>query len=218
MILFFFSKFNKIDENIIFLRSNILSEFYELVCLENNIPKCPRCNTSKHFVNHCSYVRNICSIVDSKIISTTIEILRLKCNSCGQTHALLPDDVIPYCYYGKSFVMHCLKLYYIDNKNVSEIVSLTNTYEKLIYKFLKIYSGEFCSLMFFLKSYLSIYLETKTPPRKIFSILNSIENFKNFLKEYFSSTNRVFLMRKRQNIISRKNLIGYHSCKYMGFT
>jgi len=218
MILVFLNKFNKCYENTIFLRSNFSGNISNAFNHEDEFPKCPKCTSNKHFVEHCTYVRNICTIINSEIVHTSIEVLRLRCTGCAKTHAILPDDVIPYSYYCKSFVMHCLKMYYLENKSVSDIVSITNTYEKLIYKFLNQYSNEFLSLIFFLKTYLNIYITTDTHYKNIFKIIYNIENFKKFLKEYFSSTNRVFLMIKRQNIISRKNLIGYHSCKYMGFT
>lgn len=218
MILCFFSKFNKIDENNIFLTPNLSDDICEAFKHENNLPKCPKCNTNKHFEFHCTYTRNICTVINSEVVTTTVEILRLRCTSCKKTHAILPDDVIPYCYYGKSFVMHCLKLYFLENKSISEIILLTNTYEKLIYKFIRQYSSEFLSLIFFLKTYLNTFLKTDTLPENLLQVINNIKNFKEFLKEYFLSTNKVFLMRKRQNIISRKNLIGYHICKYMGFT
>lgn len=218
MILVFLDKFNRYDENTIFLRSNLSVNILNAYYSENTLPNCPKCNTNKHFEWHCSYSRNICTIINSEIVRTKVEILRLRCSGCTDTHAILPDDVIPYSYYGKSFVMHCLKMYYLENKSVADIVSITNTYEKLIYKFLKQYSDEFLSLIFFLKTYLSIYLEPDTSPNNVLEIINKIKNFKQFLKDYFSSTNRVFLMRKRQNIVTRKNLIGYHICKSVGFT
>jgi len=218
MILCFFIKFNKINENNIFLNSNLSEDMYKAFKHENDFPKCPKCNTNKYFEWHCIYTRNICTIINSEIVHTNVEILRLRCNSCKKTHAILPDDIIPYCYYTKSFVMHCLKLYYLEQKSVSEIVLLTNTYEKLIYKFINEYRDEFLSIIFFLKIYLNIYLETDTSAKNLFQIIHNIKNFKEFLKDYFLSTNRIFLMIKRQNIVSRKKLIGYHTCKYMGFT
>ena len=218
MILVFLKKFNKIYENTIFLRSSFSDDILKVFYHENDVPKCPKCNTNKHIEWHCSYVRNICTVINSEIVRTPVEILRLRCTGCTDTHAILPDDVIPYSYYGKSFVMYCLKMYYLENKSVSDIVVTTNTYDKLIYKFLNKYSDEFLSLLFFLKVYLEIYLQADTPSKKVLNIICNIESFKDFLKDYFLSTNKVFLMRNRQNIITRKNLIGYHICKYMGFT
>lgn len=218
MILVFLNQFNNYDENTIFLRSSFSADILKAFYNENNLPNCPKCNTNKYFEWHCSYSRNICTIINSEIVRTPVEILRLRCTGCTDTHAILPDDVIPYSYYGKSFVMHCLKMYYLENKSVVEIVSITKTYDKLIYKFLKQYTDEFLSLIFFLKIYLSIYLEPDSLPHNILKVINNIKNFKQFLKDYFSSANRVFLMRKRQNIVTRKNLIGYHICKSIGFT
>lgn len=34
--------------------------------------------------------------------------MRVKCDSCGHTHAILPDVIIPYARYGTSFILHVL--------------------------------------------------------------------------------------------------------------
>lgn len=212
MVLVFYEKFNRIDENQIFFKSNM-----QMVSKQENLPKCPKCNTNKHFVKHCTYNRNVCSIINSEIVTMTVEILRLWCNGCEKTHAVLPDDIIPYCYYGKSFVLYCLRLYYLENKSVCEIVELTNTYEKLIYKFLNRYADEMYSLMLFLKVYLS-QLAEELSRQKTIRILFQIENLKEFLMKYFLSSKRIFLMPERQNVVSRKTLVGYDICKNIGFT
>jgi transcription elongation factor Elf1 len=86
--------------------------------------KCPKCGAKHSCIRHASYERNICFInADHNIISKKMNILRVKCNSCKSTHAILPNDIIPYCIYSFSFILSVLKDYYIDNDKISDICS-----------------------------------------------------------------------------------------------
>jgi predicted DNA-binding protein YlxM (UPF0122 family) len=215
MILVFLKNFNIEDPYPAFFKQMI--ESLEHINEQGICPNCPKCKTNKHFVLHSIYDRHMCIVRGSEIIQKIIPILRLRCNGCTDTHAILPDDVIPYSPYGKSFVMYCLKLYYLENKSVSHIAELTNTYEKLIYRFLKRYSDEMISLIVFIRTQLNLWIE-KSSHEKALQILSSLKNFREFLMRYYLVSNRIYLMSKRQNLVTRKTLIGYQICKYMGFT
>jgi len=57
--------------------------------------RCPSCR-SPFLIGHSSYRRNFTYIKDGIVIDATIDIRRLRCCSCGRTHALLPSAVIPH--------------------------------------------------------------------------------------------------------------------------
>lgn len=57
--------------------------------------KCPKCGTSGNFKGHGSYKRNL--IYPYTIIKITVD--RLKCLGCETTHALIPEDAVPYRQY-----------------------------------------------------------------------------------------------------------------------
>jgi hypothetical protein len=46
-------------------------------------------------IRHAYYERNVITIINEVMIYTLLKILRVKCTSCGSTHAILPGDIIP---------------------------------------------------------------------------------------------------------------------------
>ena len=60
---------------------------------------CPNCKTNR-FVRWAYYKRNI-NIND---FEETISILRIKCKSCGQTHAVLPSFIVPYLHHSIEYL------------------------------------------------------------------------------------------------------------------
>ncbi len=197
---------------ILYLKKNNIKIENIVKELNSKYPSCPKCKTNKFFKVHDSYSRNVCVFRNEKVERLEILIQRLLCTSCGTTHALLPDDIIPYAYYSKSFIMYCLIEYYINGVSVSDIVEKTNTYPMLIYKLLKKFKSELTSLIIFLKTYLDKDLKIKEPPKKMINLIINIKSFSNFLKNYFFNTYNIFLMNKRRNIVSKKTLIGYMIC------
>ena len=59
--------------------------------------------------------------IEIKIEDKRIKILRFKCKSCGVTHALLPDILIPYSSYTLSFKISVLLEYFKREKTVVSI-------------------------------------------------------------------------------------------------
>lgn len=57
--------------------------------------ECPCCH-SKEYIRWGFYERGVVYIKEDKEYSETINIQRIRCRSCGRTHALLPFGIIPY--------------------------------------------------------------------------------------------------------------------------
>ncbi len=60
--------------------------------------KCPKCHAKSNFSIHGHYNRNLVIISedDNLCHEYNVVVTRVICNSCGSTHALLPDFIIPY--------------------------------------------------------------------------------------------------------------------------
>ncbi|TYQ16375.1 UNVERIFIED_CONTAM: hypothetical protein Cloal_2908 [Acetivibrio alkalicellulosi] len=69
---------------------------------------CPVCGAKHSLSRHAKYKRYTCILYKNTICFDTIEILRLKCSSCGKTHAILPSNIIPYCVYSYSCIFTVL--------------------------------------------------------------------------------------------------------------
>lgn len=57
---------------------------------------CPCCKAKNKLVKYGKYCRNVSVLVDNSIENYCISVQRVICKSCGSTHALLPDFIVPY--------------------------------------------------------------------------------------------------------------------------
>ncbi len=97
---------------------------------------CPCCGAKHALHRHGTYTRNLLTFENNTIIEHKIEILRVLCSSCGHTHAILPWDVIPFQIYSASTILQMFLMYYIEEKSILKISSLTNISHQLLYIFL----------------------------------------------------------------------------------
>ena len=69
---------------------------------------CPICGSSLGCRIHAYYGRRIIDFIQGKTVMQEITVLRLVCDSCGHTHAVLPDLIVPYSSYGLFFILRVL--------------------------------------------------------------------------------------------------------------
>ena len=51
-------------------------------------------------------------------VTVVLRVPRVKCTSCGRTHALLPEMLIPYSSYSLRFVLTVLEAYFLHAQDV----------------------------------------------------------------------------------------------------
>ncbi len=85
---------------------------------------CKFCNYEGMLHRHGYYSRNVIT----KYSIYRINILRVKCPSCGKTHAVLPSFLIPYYQYSLEFIFECLYLSFVVKVSYSKIVDLFNSF------------------------------------------------------------------------------------------
>ena len=74
---------------------------------------CTRCRCPGNFTPHGSYRRHL--VVVGKAIRLTVR--RVRCASCGATHAILPEGVVPYRAYSEGFVLAVLAAWASGHSN-----------------------------------------------------------------------------------------------------
>jgi len=67
---------------------------------------CPVCRACASMRRHGKYQRHYVYLSDGIVIDALITIVRLRCASCGTTHALLPLGAIPYSAYSIRLIAH----------------------------------------------------------------------------------------------------------------
>jgi len=172
--------------------------------------KCPCCNATHSFSRHGIYSRNICFLENSNVIEKNLNILRLICNSCKTTHAVLPADVIPYGIYSFSCIMQVLAMYFLESQEILSIFKKFKISFQLIYIFIKKFINQFCPCINFLRIFLSLEIDFRFSPKSILSVINTSFNLINFQFQYLNFSNSVFLMSRCQNILSKQLHIGWY--------
>ena len=72
---------------------------------------CPHCRAVGCFNDAPSYERHLITIEKDARVDYTISVRRVVCSSCMVSHALLPDNLIPYGSYSIKFVLFILNSY-----------------------------------------------------------------------------------------------------------
>lgn len=71
---------------------------------------CPICGSFGNCRIHAYYGRHITDFIAGKSVKSDICVLRVLCNSCRRSHAILPDVIIPYSDYSLFFVLRLLDI------------------------------------------------------------------------------------------------------------
>lgn len=69
---------------------------------------CPSCGSTGNCAAHGSYRRSLIDFEEGKVVYGVVEVQRVRCASCGHTHAILPDHIIPYTTYSLLFILRVL--------------------------------------------------------------------------------------------------------------
>jgi len=80
---------------------------------------CPHCGAKYNCTLFSCYSRNMITFENGINTCHNIFITRVICNSCSSTHAILPDNLIPYGSYTLSFILTTLRAYFLGTKTVA---------------------------------------------------------------------------------------------------
>lgn len=83
---------------------------------------CPSCGATSGHEFHSSYNRYMIAFEGGHRKDYTVSIPRLRCG-CGHTHALIPNNLIPYGSYSLRFILIILYKYSLCSCSVSELCS-----------------------------------------------------------------------------------------------
>ena len=70
---------------------------------------------------HARYTRSLIDFEDGKVVYGAVEIKRVRCASCGHTHAILPDYIIPYTTYSLPFILRVLCAHFLGSETVEQL-------------------------------------------------------------------------------------------------
>lgn len=134
MIICFNEKINSFSE--INIKNQTLNQEYiqELMpsCTEVSC-NCPKCKAKSNFSFHGCYMRNVTFIHENSSYNFRIAVTRVICNSCGCTHSLLPNFIIPYKIHSRDSILYVVSQ--AQSSSISETSEKLNISFQLIYAF-----------------------------------------------------------------------------------
>ena len=74
--------------------------------------ECNSCHRRGECIRHGYYERGYLLTAEDVLSGTRIRILRVRCKHCGRTHAILPEEIVPYLRFTATFIGSALNRYY----------------------------------------------------------------------------------------------------------
>lgn len=115
----------------------MFEHFMSLV--QPKLETCPVCNTTGKLQIHSYYKRYLIDFTRGKCVRHEITILRCVCKSCGSTHAILPDFIIPYCSYSLFFILSVLGEYFLRLRSIDQLCERFSITSGQLYKWLHLW-------------------------------------------------------------------------------
>lgn len=115
-----------------FFKSFLESEFKSDIDIFNESMKafdlfhlqCPDCKAIGKCRQFSEYSRMMGSFEENTVITHHLTIIRVKCDSCKRTHAVLPSILIPRCIYSLVFILTVLRTYFQKQLQIQQICEL----------------------------------------------------------------------------------------------
>lgn len=132
-----------------------------------------------------SYTRMMITVVDGERHEEEVLIPVFQCASCGHTHAILPDVLIPFRSYTLRFILTVLKAYLRRSGNVRDLCDHWQISTSTLYDWIHLFAGQFSAWRGIL--YKAIWLSCRA--------LDVIENTPAFPSDFYSRLGFSFLQR-----------------------
>ena len=99
---------------------------------------CPVCGRTGACARFGSYNRYAVDFIKARPVESTLTITRVQC-SCGSTHAILPDPIIPYNSYSLLFILRVLAEYSLELRNVDDLCERFGIVPSTLYRWKDLY-------------------------------------------------------------------------------
>ena len=94
---------------------------------------CPMCGCRGRWLAHGQYEGSVIDYESGRVVYGRMKIRRVRCESWGHTHAVIPDYIIPYSTYSLFFVLRVLGEYFLRKRAVERICSRYNITPSMLY-------------------------------------------------------------------------------------
>ena len=151
---------------------------------------CPLCGAKGQCKIHAYYDRNLVGFAGGRPMWEKILILRVICESCGHTHAILPDIIIPYDSYSLFFILRVLGERFVLKTTVDRLCERFCITRNQFYKWLKLWREH-------KKLWLGVLNSLETTSRSFLKALTTMESLSEFTAAFISTYAHSFLQSHR---------------------
>lgn len=132
-----------------------------------------------------------------KVVYHVVEIKRVQCASCGHTHAILPDSIIPYTTYSLVFILRVLAAHFLGLKPVEQLCHRFSISPSMLYQWKALFLTH-------KEIWLGVLEDDQTSPGRFIRELFSLPNYSNdFGGPFYQKAAHSFLQRHREAAFSR---------------
>ena len=158
---------------------------------------CPACKRKGDCRIHSYYHRYIIDFIGDAPYERKIRVPRVKC-SCGHTHAILPDPIIPYDCYSLFFILRVITEYCLKLRTVSALCERFSITPSMLYRWLKLYRNHRSQWQGVLKA-------ASQPLLDSLKDLIRINPFRDHAYSFFQLTGRSFLQSHKNPALSLRS-------------
>ena len=136
--------------------------------LSHLVYPCPLCGAKHpHWSFYANYERYLISFEHGATVIYRISVTRLICSSCGHTHAILPEIIIPYGSYSLVFILTVLRDYYLSQMTVQALCDKFQIAHSTLYAWKRL-------LTLHKKLWLGLLRDLSTKPLDFLALLPSL--------------------------------------------
>ncbi len=156
---------------------------------------CLCCHAKNQLIKYGTYQRNISILVDENIENYRVSIQRIMCKSCGHTHALLPNFVVPYKIMALFSIAQIVQRATLSSVcKLSEIINLSIA---MIYTYISLVLAFFSDFKIFNNFQKNTYIKNFNEKYFLTNCMNLSNS--DFRLEFFEFYNWYLFMQKFRN-------------------
>lgn len=159
--------------------------------------ECPFCKAKHRWNRHATYSRFLLFVEDNTSFGEKQIILRLQCQSCGHTQAILPKECIPFQLFSICSVVKILSLYY-QTGSCKKVFDQYAISWQLLYHFVKSLADELAAIELLLRRELLWRSFFSPPVTQVVSFLMSHGHL--MFPSYFRSNRKILFLHRKSTV------------------
>lgn len=154
---------------------------------------CPICGSCGNCHVHDYYGRTITDFIHQNKTTSSLCIMRVMCDSCNHTHAILPDIIIPYSSYGILFVLTVLADHFTKRYSLESLCEKYVISAKQLRKWLDLWKSH-------KQKWLGLLNDAQTTSDSFHAFLYQVQDYSTFSMEFIRRFAHSFLQSHRNPV------------------